>query len=63
MMTQDQLDRIEAVREKLQDRRISLISMKTNISYPKLWQFKRGQSKTLTFDQLEALERYFEVMR
>ena len=60
MMTQEMFDRIEEIRRKLHDRRITTVAQKTGITYPKLWQFSKGYSKTLTMDQIVKLENYFK---
>lgn len=61
MMTQEQLNRMEAVRARLQDRRLSTVALETRLNYAQLWAFARGRRAALSIDQLERVERYFEA--
>ena len=63
MMTQDQLNRMENVRQRLQDRRLTAVSQETGINYAVLWAFRSGRRPVITMDQLLSLEAYFEVKR
>ena len=50
----------EQIREKLHDRKLSVISENTGISTQALWYIRTGKSKNLTYNTLKKLSEYFE---
>lgn len=52
---------LEAIRKKLQDRKLSVISEKTGISIPTLWKVRNGQSDP-AYSTVKKLSDYMEEM-
>ena len=51
---------LDEVRQRLQDRRLAVVSKATGITKPTLWRIRRDPKTNVRYDTLAKLNRYFE---
>ena len=50
----------EQIRNKLQDRRLSVVAEQTGLTVQTLWNIRSGRSKAPEYATIEKLSNYFE---
>lgn len=50
----------EQIKEKLKDRKLSVVAEVTGLSVQTLWYIRSGKSKAPEFETIEKLNKYFE---
>lgn len=51
---------IEEVRERLQDRKLRVVSEQVGLAYDTVWRVKSGKSKRISYDVIKVLSDYLE---
>lgn len=51
---------IEEVRERLQDRKLRVVSEQVGLAYDTVWRVKAGKSKRISYDVIKVLSDYLE---